>query len=355
VNFRDPQTQKGLLAGIVVLGLAYAFHEYLYKPREIEIGELETQATRLESYNTQAKQAAQGNRVATLEEESVGFVRRLEAFEELIPTTEQVPDVLAQVATAALESDVDLLSFTPLPAEPGSFYTEQFYEVEVRGGYHALGEFVTRVANLPRIVKPALVEVLGERVEARNAARSLTPLDPVTMVRAKLQLSTYVLPGGEARVAGADSAGVVSVPPAADPLGAAPVPPAAPPARAPGGLAPGVAPGVAPLPDAAATPSAAAGETPAAGAPGGGVTAPSPVLGLPAAGSDAAAAQAAAAHAAAAGVQVQVVPAPDVVPGAAAPMRADPGALPTPGQRSEPGADASAPGALPALGTEDRP
>ena len=152
MNLRDPQTQKGLLGGIVVLGLAYAFHEYLYKPRQIEIGELETQAARLESYNAQAKTAAQGNRIATLEEESVGFARRLEAFEELIPTTEQVPELLAQLATAALVSDVDLLSFTPLPAEPASFYTEQFYEVEVRGGYHALGQFVTRVANLPRIV-----------------------------------------------------------------------------------------------------------------------------------------------------------------------------------------------------------
>ena len=40
MNLRDPQTQKGLLGGIVVLGLAYDFHEYLYKTRQIEIGEL---------------------------------------------------------------------------------------------------------------------------------------------------------------------------------------------------------------------------------------------------------------------------------------------------------------------------
>jgi Tfp pilus assembly protein PilO len=352
VNLRDPQTQKGLLGGIVVLGLAYAFHEYLYKPRQIEIGELETQAARLESYNAQAKTAAQGNRIATLEEESVGFARRLEAFEELIPTTEQVPELLAQVATAALESDVDLLSFTPLPAEPASFYTEQFYEVEVRGGYHALGQFVTRVANLPRIVKPTLVEVLGERVEPRNAARSLTPPEPVTVVRAKLQLSTYVLPGGEARVAASDSAGAVSFPPASDspaapdaPLGEAPA------AAAPGGLAPGVAPAL-----GAAAPAPSADTAAAGSGPAGAAAAPAPVVGLPVAGSEAAARAAAAqaaAQAAAAGVQVQIVPAP--APGvSAAPQPTAPGALPEPGARAD-GAAPSTPGALPALGMEDRP
>lgn len=349
MNLREPQTQKGLLAGIAVLGFAYAFHEYLYKPREIEIGELETQATRLEGYNAQAKAAAQGNRVATLEEESIGFARRLETFEELIPTTEQVPELLAQVATAALEADVDLLSFTPLPAEPASFYTEQFYEVEVRGEYHALGTFVTRVANLPRIVKPALVEVLGERVEPRNAGRSLTPPEPVTAVRAKLQLSTYVLPGGEARVVAADSAGGAppAVPPAADQIGAPPEPAADEGAAPlPGGLAPGVAPAMRSA-DSAAAAAEAAGVGAAASDS---VPAPAPLVGLPAAGSQAAAAQApTAAPGLPTGIPAETVPDAGVVP---PPPRVDPGALPVPGVRSGVMEDPSSPGALPPLGAE---
>lgn len=352
MNLRDPQTQRLLLGTILLVGLGYAFYEYLYTPRQVEILELRAQAERLEGYNESAKRAAQSDRITALEEESVGYARRLETFEELIPTTEQVPQLLERVASAALESDVDLLAFTPLPAEPGSFYTEQFYDVEVRGGYHEIGTFLTRVATLPRIVRPAVTELIGEAVPPSARARvdpNAPPPPPETVVHAKLQLSTFVLPGGEAPVAGDTSAvksraiqlGTTGAPNASG-TGASVAPTAAPsaaPSAAPA-LTDQISPGVAPAVEAERARMAAAAAQ--AGAPG---AAPPASVGAAGPGTTAAPAT----GAAGAGAAPASPPAPAST-GPAAPLSM-PGDLPTVGERDAPSDDGRpGPGDLPPVG-----
>lgn len=363
MNLRDPQNQRVLLGAMLLAGLGYAFYEYLYTPKRAEVEQLRGDAERLESYNETAKRAAQSDRIAALEEESVGYARRLETFEELIPTTEQVPELLERVATAALESDVDLLAFAPLPAEPGTFYTEQLYDVEVRGGYHEIGSFITRIATLPRIIKPAVTELIGESVapnaRARSADPNAPPPPPETLVHAKLQLSTYVLPGGEAPVAGADTsrprtqsiqlgAGGAAAP-AAEAVG-----PQAPAPGVGGGLAPGVAPAVqAPSAGMAGEQSAAGGVVqPAPGGPNVGAT---PATGAPNVG---AAPGGAAPAPAAPGAPPAAAPAAGMQQGAA-PVAPPPqprpavGELPPLGGREAPAADARrSPGDLPTLGEQ---
>ncbi|MFN2433184.1 MAG: type 4a pilus biogenesis protein PilO [Gemmatimonadota bacterium] len=326
MSLRDPQTQKALLGVILVLGLAYAFYQYLYTPKVTAVAELEAQADRLESYNQSAKVVAQGNRIAALEEEGVSYARRLEAFEELIPTTEQVPLLLERIATSALEADVDLLAFTPLPAEPGTFYTEQFYEVEVRGGYHEIGNFLTRIANLPRIIKPTITELLGERVSPPAGGRAgASDAPPPTLVHAKLQLSTYVLPGGEAPVPGGADGSVASGLPAGSPGVALPdAPPASDAGRAPG-LAPGLAPAFQSAPPA---PPAQAEETGAAAPPSPEAPASTPP--------------------AAVGARPDTGSVTVTTPAVTGPAAADP--PPTQVGRSTPTEDPSSPGALPPLG-----
>jgi type IV pilus assembly protein PilO len=369
VNLRDPQNQRVLLGAMLLAGLGYAFYQYLYTPKRAEIEQLRGDAERLESYNETAKRAAQSDRIAALEEESVGYARRLETFEELIPTTEQVPELLERVATAALESDVDLLAFAPLPAEPGTFYTEQLYDVEVRGGYHEIGSFITRIATLPRIIKPAVTELIGEPVapnaRARSADPNAPPPPPETLVHAKLQLSTYVLPGGEAPVAGADTSRPrtqsiqLGAGGAAAPAGPqAPTAPTAGPQLPPapgvgGGLAPGVAPAIqAPSADRAGGQSVVAGVVqPGPGGPNAGAT---PATGAPNVGAAAGAAPAPASLGAPA-APPSAAPAGGMQQGEApvAPPRRAVGELPALGGREAPAADARrAPGDLPPLGEQ---
>jgi type IV pilus assembly protein PilO len=327
---------------MLLAGLGYVFYQYLYTPKQAELTELRTQAERLESYNDTAKRAAQSDRISALEEESVSYERRLKAFEELIPTTEQVPQLLERVATAALESDVDLLSFAPLPAEPGDFYTEQLYDLEVRGGYHQIGTFLTRIATLQRIIKPAVSELIAETVAPSGRARAVdssgNPPPPETLVHAKIQLSTYVVPGGEAPVVGADTSGTRSRAIQLGAGGAGPQTPAPASAGAGGAVSPvapavtdGISPGVAPAIAAErARLEAAAAQT--------GAGAVAPPAGAGAAGP----------------VDVGVVPvggpaalvAPEAAPSA---PRAMPGDLVPLGQRDAPGSSVQ-PAALPPVG-----
>jgi type IV pilus assembly protein PilO len=356
VSLRDPQTQRLLLGVMLLGGLGYAFYQYLYMPKQAELTELRAQAERLESYNDTAKRAAQSDRISALEEESVSYERRLEAFEELIPTTEQVPQLLERVATAALESDVDLLSFAPVPAEPGDFYTEQLYDLEVRGGYHQIGTFLTRIATLPRIIKPAVSELIAEEVTPPGRARAVdssgNPPPPETLVHATLQLSTYVVPGGEAPVVGADTtggrrpiqlgaAGAGAQPTAAPSAAGSPV---APPAIQ--GISPGVAPAIAA--ERARLEAAAAQTGAGAVAPPAGAGAPNAVgVGVvPGAGGGAVGVAGAAPAGAAQPQPVAPAPSPST-------PRSMPGDLPPVGERDgQAPADRAQPASLPPLGDQ---
>jgi type IV pilus assembly protein PilO len=69
-----------------------------------------------------------------------------------LPNKTQIADLLVDVSQAGLASGLEFSLFQPLGESRKDFYAEKPIRLTVQGTYHEIGEFVSNLAALPRIV-----------------------------------------------------------------------------------------------------------------------------------------------------------------------------------------------------------
>lgn len=113
----------------------------------------------------------------------------LATLRQFVPEEGEVPNLLDDISTRAKVRGVNLAGVVPRPVEPGPapFDTHR-YELAVIGPYDAIGEFLTDVASLRRIIVPGAVQL-----KAADAARARA-LGDTTQVQleARFLISTFV-------------------------------------------------------------------------------------------------------------------------------------------------------------------
>jgi len=74
------------------------------------------------------------------------------AMLQQLPNKTQIADLLIDVSQAGLASGLEFSLFQPLGESRKDFYAEKPIKLTVQGTYHEMGEFVSNLAALPRIV-----------------------------------------------------------------------------------------------------------------------------------------------------------------------------------------------------------
>lgn len=181
----DPNRQKVLLAGmVVVLGGYFGYTKY-YQPRSLEVAELETRLANLQNQNMTAKVLTEQNGRSQVEAKLASYRNQLTTVEGLIPSSEELPDLLDAISAEAQRTGVDLALIQPVGATEEQFYTRRSYELAVLGSYHGITAFLSEIASLPRIVTPTTLDLTVE--EEQEAGRE-------PRLQAKFAIETYVLP-----------------------------------------------------------------------------------------------------------------------------------------------------------------
>jgi len=180
----DPGQQKSLLAIILALAIGAGFYLYVYRPGGEELLETADQLADLELQNQMAE-----SRIGNLQElrDRLAFSERhLSALERLVPSRAEVPAIYEAIATQTQALNLTLVSVTPdAPvADSGAYFMRQTWRMQLEGEYHAVGEFLTRVASFDRIVRPH-VESVGPAEPTRSGRQT---------VSVSFGLETYVLP-----------------------------------------------------------------------------------------------------------------------------------------------------------------
>jgi type IV pilus assembly protein PilO len=204
----SPDRQRAVLFTLLLVGLAYVFWQYLYSPLREERVLTEERLATLQSYNDQARALTQPARLRDLEQREAEYQVRLAEYETLLPAEAEVPTLLEEVAFAAIENDVKIINFAPLPEVAGEVLIEIPYDVQVQGDYHDVGRFLASVVSLPRVVRPTISELLQVEVgavqglttapqaQAPAADQPAAPTEaappPEYEVLATMRLSTYV-------------------------------------------------------------------------------------------------------------------------------------------------------------------
>lgn len=105
----------------------------------------------------------------------------------LLPEENEIGDLLRKVTAAGKQSGIDFKLFKPGPRLAREFYAENPVSVRIQGGYHQTGVFLSRLANLNRIVN-----VNHVRMEAMQDQGSESPFT----VETEMTLTAYTLGGG---------------------------------------------------------------------------------------------------------------------------------------------------------------
>lgn len=188
----DPDLRKKLLlGGALFLALCYVFVDQLYLPMRTENNELEARLANIRLQNTTARSLTQGaNSSADVEKRLALYRDQLQAVEALIPSSEELPDLLDAISAEAQRSRVELSLIQPVGATEEAYYTRRTYDMAVLGSYHDIGEFLTRVASLSRIVTPLNLALTPKTDDTREPGDT-------QRLEARSSIETYVIPSGQ--------------------------------------------------------------------------------------------------------------------------------------------------------------
>lgn len=198
----DPQQrQKLLLAAALVLGGGYLFNSYVYGPRAEALATLEEELENVQLQNRSARAVTASDATADMERKLGVYRDQLKAVEGLIPSSEELPDLLDAISAEAQRTGVEVTLIQPVGAIEEEYYTRRVYDVAVLGSYHAIGDFLTRVASLRRIVTPVNLTLSSRESSAPAAA----PASESPRLEARFSIETYVLAPTESAPYAAES------------------------------------------------------------------------------------------------------------------------------------------------------
>jgi len=85
-----------------------------------------------------------------------------------LPGKTEVPSLLVDISQTGLAAGLEENLFQPSPEIRKEFYAELPIKIQLTGGFHELGSFVSGIAALPRIVTLHDIEVKPEQDSAPN-------------------------------------------------------------------------------------------------------------------------------------------------------------------------------------------
>ncbi|MES2683134.1 MAG: type 4a pilus biogenesis protein PilO [Pseudomonadota bacterium] len=143
-----------VLAAIVVIGLGVNF---LIKPEYETLQVEESKETGLrEEFETKQKKVAA---LDAYKEQLAEMERSFGAMLRQLPSRTEVANLLNDISQTRVASSLEEELFEPVPEVQKEFYAEIPNKIMVIGDYHQMGEFVSGVAALPRIVTVDEVEI----------------------------------------------------------------------------------------------------------------------------------------------------------------------------------------------------
>lgn len=166
MNLKDPNIQKILLAVVVLVVASYLYFgtellPFFYQVRKAKIEAMEQEYGQLSAELEKARQMV--DKLAELEAEYERLHEQWLSAQELLPMEQEMPDLLRQVTTAGVRAGVEFMLFQPTAPQIREDYKAYPVKIRVRGGYHQLGIFLSRLANLERIVNVSDLDVKSEK------------------------------------------------------------------------------------------------------------------------------------------------------------------------------------------------
>jgi Tfp pilus assembly protein PilO len=136
-----------------------------------------------------AKRLLASGSVEDLRRRLEGYRTSLELMRRLVPDRNEVANLMDEISTRAKIRGVQVSQFQPLPPEPGPAPFETYkYQYSVMGRYDQLGEFLSDVASLQRIIVPMDLSLAAADLTRAKALGDSSG----ALLEARFQIRTFV-------------------------------------------------------------------------------------------------------------------------------------------------------------------
>lgn len=185
--------QTMLLVSIMAFAGVFAYWYLAYQPKVASLAEVTSHIERLEASNGRAKAVLARGSVDSLDQQQAVLTENLRQMRSLIPTGNEVPALLDQILAAARRNNLELGDFAPSETVTGTTFDAYGFRLSLRGTYHEIGEVLTSIASLRRIIVPVNVTVAPATTPGRREAAAGEQL-----LAATFDVQTYVVRTGVA-------------------------------------------------------------------------------------------------------------------------------------------------------------
>ena len=134
-------------------------YPFTYASGKAEVTKLETKHQSLSRDLEKARLLVRN--LERVEKEYAILHQQWDVAQTLLPEKNEMPNLLRKVTAAGQQSGVEFTLFRPQNPLPKGFYSDNPVEVRIEGGYHQTGVFLSRLANLNRIVNVSELKISG--------------------------------------------------------------------------------------------------------------------------------------------------------------------------------------------------
>jgi Tfp pilus assembly protein PilO len=152
-----------IAAGVIALLLLGLFYLFLIRPRKSELSDLRAQVeqenSRTITLTTELKHLRE------LQANAPRAQAELSRIQQFVPKTTEQADFILQVDAAAKQANVDFVNVVSQPPKTppeGAQLAEVLTEVDARGGYFAIQDFIRRLHDLRRAVRIDGMDITSE-------------------------------------------------------------------------------------------------------------------------------------------------------------------------------------------------
>lgn len=191
---KDRQQLMGFLIFLAIVAIG-AYWYLLWNPKKAEMAVLQQEIDSLQVVIDSAKADLARGTVDQLRQRITQYEANLAVMRRLVPTASEVTVLIDDIASRAALRGVELNQINPGGGEPGGVFQTERYTFTVFGHYDEVGEFLSDIARLERIMVPYDISMTPAEPTQATAYGDTTG----ALLRVDFQLRTYVktpTPGG---------------------------------------------------------------------------------------------------------------------------------------------------------------